>query len=348
MEALCHTPKEQEIMTLNDRIELLVTLGETIDHESNMDIYGSARNNNPWFTIENIKQAIDAIKHSFLSRDKITDWLSNYNVEPATTKTVGLVTAGNIPLVGMHDLMCIFLSGHHAMIKLSDKDTILPTYLIHKMLGLNQEIRNSIQIVDRLENYDAVIATGSDTTGKYFEQYFGKVPHIIRKNRNGVAVIAESDTLESLQNIGHDLFDYFGLGCRNVSKVYLEKNVDEKLIFQSIEDHKEIIHHNKYKNNYDYTYALYLMNKEKFLTDDVLILREHTDIASRIACLHYERFDDRKDIEKELNANKNKIQCVVSSEPVGEFKHFGFGQAQSPAIDDYADGVDTMAFLSKL
>jgi hypothetical protein len=336
-------------MILTERIDALVALGDSIDHSSNHDLYLKAKYENPWFTIENIEQSIDAIKTHYINRTKLEAWIKEYQIADSnTSKRVGLILAGNIPLVGFHDIISVFLCGHTAILKLSDKDRILPTYFIHKLIGMFPELMSSFKIVDRLTDYDAVIATGSDSSGRVFEKYFSQVPHIIRRNRNGVAVITQNDNVETLKNLRHDLFDYFGLGCRNVSKVYIEKGVSTDLIFESIVDEKEIINHNKFKNNYDYSSALYLMNLEKFLTNDVLILREHEDIGSRIACLHYEYYDSREALTSALNSHKDKIQCVVSSEPITGFTHFGFGNAQKPSLADYADGVDTIAFLNSL
>jgi len=336
-------------MTLSGRIEALAALGNAIDHTTNQDLYNKAKYENPWFTVENIEQSINAIKSHYLNKEKLEQWLSNYKITDApTNKKVGLILAGNIPLVGFHDIISVFLSGHTAILKLSDKDRLLPTYIVHKLIGMYPELVDSFEIVERLSDYDAVIATGSNSSAKVFEKYFGKVPNIIRRNRNGVAVISQQDTIDSLSGFRNDLFDYFGLGCRNVSKVYIEKGVHTDLIFETIEPEKAIINHNKFKNNYDYSHALYLMNREKFLTNDVLILREHKDIGSRIACLHFEYYDNRAALVEELNGLSDKIQCVVSSKPVGGFNHFVFGHAQKPNLSDYADGVDTLAFLNDL
>lgn len=337
-------------MTLYDRINVLVSLGQIIDHEVNHAMYVQAKLKNPWFTIDNIKKAIDAIQDQFLSNEKLTEWLSAYTIDDKnSSKKVGLVLAGNIPLVGMHDILSVFLSGHKSIIKMSDKDTILTKYMISKLNEVSSGTSSSyFTFVERLTDYDAVIATGSDSTSRVFKKYFSHVPHIIRRNRNGVAVISLDDNQESLKNFHHDLFDYFGLGCRNVSKVYLEKGVTEDLIFESIVNASDIINHNKYKNNYDYAYALYLMNQEDFKTNDMLIMRENKNIASRIACLHYEYYSDRSTLVESLHNQRDRIQCIVSSSPIDGFNHFNFGEAQSPSLSDYADGVDTIQFLSDL
>ena len=336
-------------MILSDRIEALVQLGESIDHESNEDLYRKAVAENPWFTVSSIQQSIDAIKDSFLNREKLKNWLREYDIsDNLTGKKVGLILAGNIPLVGFHDIMSVFLSGHSVLMKLSDKDKLLTTYFIHHLIGMYPELQSTFITVDRLVDYDAVIATGSDSSANIFKKYFNHVPHIIRHNRSGVGVISSMDTEKKLSELHHDIFDYFGLGCRNLSKIYLEKGVSPNLVFKVIEPVRDIIHHNKYKNNYDYSYALYLMNQDKFLTNDFMIFRESPDLVSRIACLHFEYYEDDRDLESKLTAVRDKLQCVVSSEPVMDFTHFTFGQAQKPALHDYADGVDTLDFLSQL
>jgi len=336
-------------MTLNDRIDALVALAQSIDHEANHAMYVQAKLKNPWFTIDNIKKAIDSIQDQFLNEDKLNEWLSHYSIDDNKgPKKIGLILAGNIPLVGMHDILSVFLSGHESIIKMSDKDTILTTYLINKLQALSPETSSYFSTVERLSDYDAVIATGSDSTSRVFNKYFSHVPHIIRRNRNGIAVISISDNRDTLKDFHHDLFDYFGLGCRNVSKVYLENGVSTDLIFESIVGASDIINHNKYKNNYDYAYALYLMNQEDFKTNDILIMRENESIASRIACLHYEYYQDKSSLEKSLISQRDNIQCIVSSFPVDGFSHFKFGEAQCPALSDYADGVDTIQFLSDL
>ena len=336
-------------MTLNERIEVLVQLGNSIDHDSNDDLYRKSVAENPWFTVDSIKQSIDAIKSHFLNRNKLENWISEYNISDGQSgKSVGLILAGNIPLVGFHDIISVFLSGHSVMMKLSDKDKLLPTYFTHLLIGMYPKLKSTFSIVDRLVDYDAVIATGSDSSANIFKKYFNHVPHIIRRNRNGVGVISAADTENDLSELHHDIFDYFGLGCRNLSKVYLERGVSPNLIFKVIEPVRDIIHHNKYKNNYDYSYALYLMNQDKFLTNDFMIIRESPDVASRIACLHIEYYDNNSDLESKLNSVRDNLQCVISSEPISDFSHFNFGQAQKPALHDYADGVDTLEFLSEL
>ncbi len=334
---------------LEKRIKVLAELGKqlsSVDGEIESIIQKTYKEN-PWFTRENVLKAVQGIASAYLNEKALSELISNYNLPVSKPKVIGLVLAGNIPLVGIHDVICTYISGHQAQIKLSDKDKVLMTYFLTKLFELDANANHQIKVVDKLDAYDAVIATGSNSTGKYFEKYFAHVPHVIRKNRNAVAIITNKDVEKGIEPIASDILDYFGLGCRNVSKLYLEEGVEVDRIFEAVESWSHVANHNKYKNNYDYSYALYLMNKEKFFTNNYLILRPNENIASRIACVHYETFNDINQLEKDLIHKKDQIQCIVSSNPVEGFRQFDFGQAQSPALDDFADGVDTLKFLAE-
>lgn len=339
-------------MELKRRIAALEYLGDKISEQGGVpiEIAQKAKALNPWFTIENVQKATIEIASAFLNKVKLVDWLDKYPKaqEDSNQKKVGLLLAGNIPLVGFHDVLCTFISGHTSLIKASERDKVLLEYLLSILIDFDADCSSRFQFVDRLQGYQAVIATGSDTSGRYFKKYFGTVPHIIRLNRNGVAVLHKETTDEQLHNLGKDIFGYFGLGCRNVSKLYLEKGFDVQRVFSAIERHRDIIHHHKYKNNYDYNFALYLLNKDDFLTNDFLVMRENKDIGSRIAALHYSYFENPTALQSELKAHQNQIQCVISDKDIQGFKVFDFGQAQQPALDDYADSVDTLEFLLDL
>ncbi len=337
-------------MILKKRIEILSKLG---DHLSGKDEYLEAvmartHFNNPWFTIENQQRAIKSIATAFLQKDKLESWAGKYGLkEPKDPITVGLVMAGNIPLVGFHDMLCVFVSGHKSKIKLSDKDKYLLPYLLKLLAGFGAEAESYFETVEMLKNFDAVIATGSNNSARYFESYFGKVPNIIRKNRNAVAVLDGSETGDDLLALGKDVFRYFGLGCRNVSKLYLPEGYDFQLLLEKLHNFKEIILHHKYKNNFDYNMALLMMNNTTFWNNGCIILSENKSIASRIALLHFEHYSDLAELEKELASKEDQIQCVVSKIELEKLPTVPFGKAQEPQLDDYADGVDTLAFLSK-
>ncbi len=332
------------------RIELLAELGEQLLSEGSIpkEVINSARIANPWFTEDSIRTAIKSIASHFLNKEALSAWMDNYKSGSATGKKIGLILAGNIPLVGFHDIMTVFITGNVALIKLSERDTILPKYIINELIKIESTVKDQFLYLDRLENYDAVIATGSNTTGKYFEKYFSKVPHIIRRNRNAIAVVHQDSTLEDMELLSRDMLSYFGLGCRNVSKLYLEEGVELGKIFEPTEKLKAISDHNKYKNNYDYTYALFLMNNEKFFTNDFFILRENEAIASRISTAHYEYFSDSSTLAEQLESQLDQIQCIVSDRHIGDLSIVPFGAAQMPGLADYADGVDTVEFLLAL
>jgi len=334
-------------MNTKAKIKLLGYLGQQL--KENPELLKSTAQKaiyeNPWFTHENIQLALNGIADQYLDVSKLEAWMAQYNQPSEEIKTIGLVCAGNIPLVGMHDILSIFLSNNKALIKLSDKDKALPQALLKMLTETDPHCAPYFELTDRLGNYAAVIATGSNTTGQYFEKYFSHVPHIIRRNRNAVAVVTKETTKEDLEKLGHDIFGHFGLGCRNVSKIYIEEGIKPDLIFEAIEDFGEVINHNKYKNNYDYTYALLLMNNSDFLTNNFLILNADPHVTSRISTVNYEYFKDVNLLKTHLQDIDDQIQCVVTNAEMEGLRVVPFGQAQCPTLTDYADGVDTMSFL---
>jgi hypothetical protein len=335
-------------MNIQQRIEAFSELGSKIKNLSEEEFENlciHARNNNTWFTESSVKSALSGIS-KFLNKEDLDSWVSNYNIEN-DAKTIGIVMAGNIPLVGFHDLLCILISGHKAMIKVSSQDEYLIKYMCNTLNEIDNSFTEQITFVDKLAGMDAIIATGSDNTSRYFEYYFSKYPNIIRRNRTSVAVLSGEETKAELKSLGDDIFTYFGLGCRNVSKLYVPANYDLNHFFEAIEAFNEVKHHHKYNNNYDYNKSIYLVNNEKHLDNGFLLLRESKDLVSPISVLYYEQYDNTQALENELLENDSKIQCIVSKG--GHWKgSFAFGQAQSPALNDYADNVDTMKFLQSL
>jgi hypothetical protein len=339
-------------MKLKERIQALIKLGEHLrreDDEYLQAVMHRTQYNNPWFTIQNQQLAVRAIAEQMLDRTKLEQWLSAYNIpEETKPQTVGLVMAGNIPLVGFHDLLCVFVAGHRAMIKLSDKDQYLLPYLL-KLLGrFDSRAEDYFQVVEKLQGFDAVIATGSNNSARYFEAYFGKYPHIIRRNRNAVAVLDGQESEEELRALGRDVFQYFGLGCRNVAKIYVPRNYGFNALLEALHEHRDLVLHSKYKNNFDYNYALFVLNKVKYQANGCILLTENKAIASHIAGLHYEYYDDLETVKNEMEERASEIQCIIAREELLPIKTYSFGEAQSPELWDYADGVDTMAFLSGL
>lgn len=338
-------------MQLEERIQLLVRLGQHLQAKDEYleALMKRAEFNNGWFTLENQQKALSAIASQFLNEEKLNTWLSQYELtERADKKTVGLILAGNIPMVGFHDLLCVFVAGHRSKIKLSDKDQFVLPYLI-KLLGeFNPAAQNYFEITTKLSNFDAVIATGSNNSARYFEAYFGKYPNIIRKNRNAVAILTGEEEHTELFDLGKDIFQFFGLGCRNVAKVYVPKDYDFEPLLEALHEYRDIINHTKYKNNFDYNYALYVLNKDEYRANGCIILTENKAIQSRIAGLHYEFFDNLEQLEQEMKSRAEEIQCIVAKPELIKQPTIGFGQAQEPELWDYADGVDTLEFLRQL
>lgn len=331
----------EEIKT-GERIELLVRLGEYMLSDSEAWERAKARavNANPWFTPAHVQLATDNIVNQFLKREKLEAWIAGYKL-PVEYKTVGIVMAGNIPLVGFHDFLCGFVSGHKLMLKLSSKDEVLLVHLIGKLAEWEPTVLKQVKVAERLNNCDAYIATGSNNTARYFEQYFGKYPHIIRKNRTSVAVLDGDETDEELGLLADDVYLYYGLGCRNVTQVCVPRNYNFERLLKAFTKHNSYADLNKYKNNFDYHLAIYLLNKVPYMSNESLLMVENDLPFSAVSVLHYKYYDDRKALTDEL-VNNNDIQAIIGKGFVP------FGDSQKPALNEYADGVDTMAFLCGL
>lgn len=296
---------------------------------------------NPWFTPENVRKALHGIA-GWLTEEKLTNWVESYP-ESTVSKRVGMVMAGNIPLVGFHDFLCVLLSGHVAVCKFSSNDNKLWPGLIGLLIALDEGISVQIRVSPaKLGEVDAIIATGSDNSSRYFEHYFSRYPHIIRKNRTSVAVLTGKETDEELRLLGNDIFNYYGLGCRNVSQLLVPQEYDLNRFFGAILPFSDIINHHKYANNFDYYRALYLMNQEAILENGFVLLRFSDQLFTPLSVVNCMRYADGQEVVDYLAANSDKIQVVVGRDYVP------FGQSQSPGLTDYADGVDTMAFLSQL
>lgn len=335
-------------MNLNQRINFLTQLGEALQNKTDqqaMAKMAAARNN--WFTVENTQNMLQAIADNYLSAEKLQEWVARYdfsNVAEKPSKTVGLVMAGNIPLVGFHDFLSVFICGHKSQIKLSEKDDKLMPYLYQLMLQIDKGIQDYLEIVPQLKGFDAVIATGSDNSARYFHYYFGKYPHIIRRNRGSVGVLTGRETEADIHELGKDIFQYFGLGCRSVSKLMLPKGYDFNFLLKNLNAYKEISTHSKYRNNYDYHLAIYLLDKVEHLVNDAVIVIEKEAISSPAAVLHYEYYTDETALANRLKEQAEDIQCVVGLSE----EYLDFGKAQKPELWDYADKVDTVEFLLKV
>ncbi|MGB3546723.1 MAG: acyl-CoA reductase [Saprospiraceae bacterium] len=301
---------------------------------------------NPWFTLDNQALAVSAAADQFLAEDKLIPWAAEYpEPDELQPRRVGLVLAGNIPLVGFHDLLCVFISGHRAVVKLSEKSPYLIPYLVKLLERFQPGAGGYFEFAEKLGRFDAVIATGSNNSARYFEQYFGKYPHIIRRNRNGAAVLTGEETTGELAALAVDIFRYFGLGCRNVSKIYVPAGYDFHPLLEATHVHNRIQLHPKYKNNFDYNYALMLLNKEPFHSNGAVIIREGATLQSPIATLHYETYTEIEALETELAGRRDELQLVTARPGLLRFPTIPFGEAQQPGLSDYADGVDTMRWL---
>ena len=356
-------------MDLRQRIDAFVSLGKFLGQiapkinenqtteyeESDLEtdslnhiqaILRRAEAENGWFTQESIKFALKSWSIA-LSEKKILAWVSKYKIENNNPESVAIIMAGNIPLVGFHDFLSVLITGNKVLVKLSSNDKVLLPFLANHLIQQNSEFKDLIQFTEgRLKNFDAVIATGSNNTARYFDYYFGKYPHIIRKNRNSVAVLTGNETREELELLADDIFQYFGLGCRNVSKIYIPQDYNFDNFFNGIFSWKEIINNNKYINNYDYNKAVYLMDSKPLLDNEFLLLKEDQGFSSPIAVVFYERYFSLESLKIELESQIDNIQCVVSK--AGLTDEIVFGKAQQPELWDYADGVDTVDFLLKL
>lgn len=305
-----------------------------------------AKEHNGWFTESNIVYTLNTWSNE-LTDSKINDWTIKYNFNIKNPKTVAIIMAGNIPLVGFHDFLSVLISGHNVLVKQSSNDKHLLPFLAKYLEVIEPSFKGRITFTEeKLENFDAVIATGSDNTARYFEYYFKNKPSIIRKNRNSVAVLTGNETSEELEALSDDIFRYYGLGCRNVSKIFIPKNYNFDAFFNAVYKWHPIINESKYANNYDYNKAVYLMSEFEMLENGFLMIKEDESYASPIATLFYEYYSDANDLKDKLIADKDKIQCIVSNKFTDNY--IAFGETQNPQLSDYADNLDTIEFLLKI
>jgi hypothetical protein len=343
----------EEFMDLKERIESFAGLGEILRNaldgkgekteEEINHLIKNQHKQNPWFTPENVRMAIRAIADE-LTLANLTKWTDSYPVlrNDFTPLRVGVIMAGNIPLAGFHDFLSVLISGNSLIAKTSSKDADLIVHISRMLCSINSDFRSRIEFTESpLSNFDIIIATGSDNSSRYFEYYFGKYPRIIRKNRNSVAVIENNETDSELEELGRDIFSYFGLGCRNVSKVFIPVGYDLDRLFRNWKGFSGIINHNRYANNHDFNLAVFIVNKEVFLDTGFLLLKENKGLTSPVSVLYYEFYNSVDEVYELLHGYSDKIQCIVGKRGVG------FGRAQSPALWDWADNIDTLDFLLK-
>ena len=329
-------------MNLQQRINAFVKLGEKIvENDYFKDHFQKILISNPWFTKENIKHRLTYVA-SQLKKNKIEEWLSLYDFSVIKRKkTVLIVLAGNIPLVGFHDFLSSLIVGHKLVVKMSSKDNVIMTLIINELINISPYYLENIEIVNdiRKNNFDAVIATGNDQSAKYFNYYFKNSKRIIRKNRTSVAILSGEESSSELEALTLDIFLYFGLGCRNVSKIYVPYNYDLNKLFKVFYRYKDIINHKKYANNYNYNKTIFLMGNNKLLDNGFILLKEDNSVNSPLAMLYYEFYKSYEDVKHLINRDRDNIQCIVSKKDVY------FGLSQTPELSDYSDGVDVINFL---
>ena len=345
-------------MTLQQRTRAFVALGQ-IFSDYVADKPGEYTNRlheaatqatiqNQWFGKHEIHFAFSALA-SNLKPGELQAWLKAYPAlqTERQPKRVGLIMAGNLPLVGFHDMLAVLLAGHFLVAKTSSKDAVLPRLVSDILCEIEPAFTERIQLTERLEQIEAVIATGSDNSARYFEHYFGKYPHIIRSNRHSLAILRGDETAEELQRLADDIFMYHGMGCRNVSKLFLPKGFDINRLFEAFDTYRHLRDHNKYRNNFDYQQAMLMMNKLPFLLNDFVILREALETSSPIGIVHYEWYTNLKAVHARIETETNQLQCIVAKRDMHP-QAIAFGQSQQPRLWDYADNVDTLQFLAEL
>ncbi|MEN9686778.1 MAG: hypothetical protein RLZZ28_2564 [Bacteroidota bacterium] len=332
-------------MILQERIQLMFQLGQYMQgrEEEWLEAKERAYRENQWFVPDFIDRSVNAISRFFLEPDLLAAWAKTYAVPDIqrNPRRIGIVMAGNIPLVGFHDFLAVFISGHKQLIKVSGKDEVLIGHLLKKLQEWNPKIADWVSFAERLNHCDAYIATGSNNSGRYFDYYFGKYPHIIRRNRTSVAILDHTETPEELRLLADDIQLYFGLGCRNITQLYVPEAYDFIPLLDALKNYAHLLDFHKYKHNYDYHLALLIMGNKYYMNNDAVILTENDSPFSPVSQVHYCFYNSKEALEKEL-AQKESIQCVVGH------GHLEFGKAQSPGLMDYADGVDSMAFLKGL
>ena len=339
-------------MNKNSSLKTFIELGLFLSDSDNDNVVAEwayrAHAKNPWFTPNFVLKSLENIATQMLAADKINLWAQKYTFNSTLIKKIGVVAAGNIPAVCFQDILCVLVSPHNLLLKTSTDDAVLVNFLLQKLIEIEPAMASRIEIAERLNAADAYIATGSDNTARYFEYYFAKKPHIIRKNRTSVGIISGQETAAELLLLGGDVLQYYGLGCRNVSKLYVPKDYDFVPFYDAIElMSADYINHYKYFNNYEYNKSVYLVNRQPHFDNNFLITTQSENLVSPISVLFYEFYDSTEDLKNKIQSHTAKIQCVTSNNAWFEGS-IPFGTAQQPSLTDYPDGIDTMAFLETL
>mgnify|MGYP003695005917 CR=1 FL=1 len=336
-----------DMLSKSDFIQAFTHLGRKLHPSTSgiSDVIEESYLKNNWFTEENVTFCLDNWRIC-LTEDNLKQWLVSVPERNASPKTIGIIMAGNIPMVGFHDILSVLSTGNKALVKLSDKDEVLMKYCIKTLIAHEPELEHYIEVTDRVLKPDGIIATGSNNSSRYFEYYFKEIPHIIRKNRTSVAILTGNETEEELGALSDDIFQYFGLGCRNVTKLYVPENYDMVPLLDATSGYAEVANHNKYANNTTYHRAIFLMNLTEHLDTGYLLVKEDEKLHPPLSCLFYQRYTDKNQLSDWLTDSKEEIQAVVSH--LDSPGHIPFGQAQTPGLADYADGVNTLEFLTNL
>ena len=331
-------------MNLPQRISILVRLGEwMLSHEEDwLQAQERAGLENGWFTPDFRKQAIEQIARQWLQKEALENWAAGEMtpLEREHPRLIGIVMAGNIPLVGFHDWLAVFISGHRSLIKPSSKDQALLSAILKKLNEWAPALATDHQLAERLSGCDAYIATGSNNSSRYFEHYFGKYPNIIRRNRTSVALLCGQETQIQLEALADDVHSYFGLGCRNVTKLYVPEGYDFIALLEAFKKYAALADHHKYKNNYDYNLALHILNKKYYMTNGSILLIEDSRFFAPVSQLNYEFYSNKNEVQASLKDHP-ELQCLIGEGGIP------FGQGQQPALNDYADGVNSLSFLNK-
>ena len=332
-------------MNFEERMHSFRQLGQKLiatDTTALNALYERAGNRNPWFTPESIHTALTGVC-KLLREEELHNWMASYRWNDRTPpKTIALILAGNIPLVGFHDILTVLITGNRALIKPSSKDQVLIDFVIRLLIEIEPRFREFISFAEILKNFDAVIATGSDNSSRFFQHYFGKYPSIIRKNRTSCAILTGSESVEESTALGRDIFTYYGLGCRNVSKLFVPTGYEFGALVKSWNEYRNVIHHHKYLNNYEYQKAILLVNKTPFLDTGYLLLTPNEKPVSPVSVVYYKEYTSESDLSHFIDSGRTKIQCTIGNHPLATVP---FGEAQFPGPADYADGVDTVRFL---
>lgn len=321
---------------------------QSIEPEIKNDLYARAKSKNGWFTSDSIDLAFKGLDN-YLDPENLNKWINSFNSPDRNKqpKKVGIVMAGNIPVVGFHDLLCVIATGHKALVKLSSQDSALIPYILDLLYRVEPSFKEHISVVEKLEKPDAVIATGSNNSARYFNYYFKSIPHIIRKNRTSIAILNGRESADAFNRLGSDILSYFGLGCRSISKLYVPAEYNFTHFFESIQSHEHIFNTQKYVNNYDYNKSIYLVNREKFLDNGFLMLKPSDQLVSPVSVVFFENYISENDLETKVKMNKGNIQCIVS-EKAWYKDSIDMGKTQEPDLWDYSDNVNTVDFLNRL